>query len=103
MKMHFFRITSLVIFASLCLLPARHALADASASSQLSVDSLSITPVTGTFLLLSNWQASAFAQAGADNQYLSGNGTVSATGDYSSASGQVSTPLTLTLSVSGQG
>lgn len=103
MKMHFSRIASLVIFAALCLLPVRHAVADASASSQLSVDSLSITPDAGTFLLLFSWEPSVFAQAGSDNQYLSGNGTVNATGDYSSANGQVSTPLTLTLDVSGQG
>jgi hypothetical protein len=54
------------------------------------------------FLLLNPWEASVFAQAGVDNEYLSGNGAVNATGDYSSASGQVSTPLTLTLNVSGQ-
>jgi RHS repeat-associated protein len=103
MNMPFPRISSLFIFTSLCLLPARHALADASASSQLSVGSLSITPDTGTFLLLSPWESSVFAQAGVDNEYLSGNGTVNATGDYSSASAQVSTPATLTLDVSGQG
>ena len=63
--------------------------ADASASSQLSFFNVSVTPGSGTFVLLTNWQASAYAQATVAAQFNSGlAATANALGDFSSAAGQ---------------
>ena len=82
-----------------------HAHASSTASSQLSFNNLSITPDSGTVVLMSSWSASAFAQASAVAQYntiVGGTATASMTGDYSAAQGQGQAQVSLTLSVFGQ-
>ena len=94
----------LALISCLLLLHTPHVRADASASADLSAGSLSITPDSGSVVVLSNWQGSAFVQTSGNGQYNSGGGTISLNshGDYSSATGLATVPLILSLNVNGQ-
>src|SRR5438552_8467969 len=77
--------------------------ATATANSQLSFTNLAIAPAAGTLVILSNWTASAYAQAGPNSQFDSGNGqrAANAAGDYSLAHGAGAGWTPLGLNVSG--
>ena len=95
MKINPCAIPALVLSAILNLSAPPAARAEADASSSLLFTNLAISPMSGTLVMLTNWQGSAFAQAGVNNQYSSGIPSVAdATGDYSLAHGQ-STALSL--------
>jgi RHS repeat-associated protein len=84
--------------AALCvainLAAPRLAQADASASSQLTINNLDISPTAGTFEILSNWFGGAYAQATVSDQYDSGTSpSVTETGDYSTANGSADATL----------
>src|SRR2546423_14497063 len=104
MRWCFARLAVLLGAISLSFMGQHSALGVRTASRQLSFGGLMIVPGGGTFVLLTNWTGSAFAQAGADSQFNSGGGstTANATGDFSLAHGQISTPP-VGFNVNGQG
>ena len=85
MKHNFYRAALLGFFIHV--MSALDARADAYAASLLTFTNLSVSSA-GTFQLLGDWQASAFAQAGVNNQYNSGLiASSTASGDFSTAGG----------------
>lgn len=82
--------------------PTAHA--TATASAQLTFTNFSITPSSGTLFLLSNWVASAYAQASTTSDYDTGDSPrmANATGDFSFAHGESWTAGPLALDVWGQ-
>ena len=94
----------MALAASLCLLSHHNAYGDVTAISQLSFTNLAITPSGGSLQLLTNWQGSAFSQAGVNNQYNSGSSAAaSSTGDYSVGNGTALAPGLPSLNVFGSG
>lgn len=86
----------------LFLLFSLDARADAIAISQLSFNGLSISAGGASIQFMSNWQASAYAQATVNNQYNSGTSpSAFAVGDYSLALGSASAPTIPSYNISG--
>ncbi|TAK99830.1 MAG: RHS repeat protein [Verrucomicrobia bacterium] len=104
MKLPAFTRTVIPLLCSLLLFAPGRARATATADSQLSFTNLSITPGLGSLVFLTNWTASAFAQASANSVYNSGPGSQSAqaTGDFSTARGDgfIITPFGLDVGAS---
>lgn len=101
MKFNYFHRAVLVLTAGFAVFHAVGARAEADAAASISFPSLMITPEAGIFTLTS-LSASAFAQAGVNNQFNSGpTASANANGDFSTAFGSGITPGSLTLNVSG--
>src|ERR1043166_3685507 len=103
MKRHPFPLAALILAVALFSVSQRAAHATATANSQLSFTNLAIIPSAGTLSFLTNWTASAYAQAGPANQFNSGTGqqSANAAGDYSLAHGDAAGWTPMGLNVSG--
>jgi RHS repeat-associated protein len=91
-----------LLFSASFLLVSFQARATAEATSQLSYNGLFISPSGGIVSLTSNWQASAYAQAGVNSQYNTGGSPfATAAGDFSIATGSASVPGLPSINVFG--
>src|ERR1043165_5877170 len=77
MKRHPFPLAALILAVALFSVSQRAAHATATANTQLSFTNLAIIPSAGTLSFLTNWTASAYAQAGPANPFNSGTGHAS--------------------------
>src|SRR5262249_8919429 len=84
------------------LIVSLQARATARAGSQLSYGGLFISPSGGIVTLTSNWQASAYAQAGVNGQFNTGTSpSALAVGDFSFSSSSASVPSLPSINVFG--